>query len=140
MPCYHLTFPSVIESEKEALDRVEAILSDNDLEPRLRHRVMMAFSEAFTNALVHGNARLPEKTIRVRFEINENSVTADITDEGHGGLERIRHITPPGPMAEGGRGVALIRHYADELTFEESEFGGLRVSVLIRRKTEVRTQ
>ena len=136
MPEYNLTYRSVDESESLALDNLADILAENEVDEETTHRVMLSISEAYTNAYVHGNQKNPELAIKIRLTMNENQIHADITDEGKGGLERIGQIQPPGPLAEGGRGVALIRHYADEVTFGESDTGGLRVSVLIRREVK----
>jgi anti-sigma regulatory factor (Ser/Thr protein kinase) len=67
----------------------------------------------------------------VALEVNESTIRADITDEGKGGLEQIAGRKDRGLMAEGGRGIALIEHYADTVTFSENDLGGLRVSILV---------
>ena len=139
MPTYDFTYFSVAESEEEMLDDVTAVLQSNGVDGEVYQKVSLVISEAFTNALVHGNQRNRKKKIKIHIEINEDSITADILDEGKGGLERIRTKRPPELMAENGRGVDLIRHCASGVVFEESESGGLRVSISVERAQKANT-
>ena len=134
MPTYHFTYASVIESEEKMLDDVSAALAENDISDDEFHRMTLVISEAFTNALTHGNGRDPKKRIYVHLDINQNMICADIIDEGRGALDRIERKRPPEPLAENGRGIDLIRHCTDEAIFQEHESGGLRVSVVVKRQ------
>ncbi len=129
MPRYELTYPSRTASEGEMYEQVLGLLRKHGLSPHVENRIMLAISEAFTNALVHGNRREAKKEIKLIININEKEVTADVMDEGEGGLERINRRLPPTVHSEGGRGIDLIRHYSDDVRFEEKEQGGLRVSM-----------
>ena len=132
---YTFEYASVLESETRMLDDLVDVLSSHGVVEGEAQAFMVVVSEAFTNALEHGNRRNPNKIIRLDLRVNEMAVAADITDQGSGGLERIRTHQPPGLMAENGRGLDLIRHYATECAFRESESGGLVVSVhLVRGK------
>jgi len=132
---YTFEYASALDSEARMLDDLEDILSSHGVIEEEAQAFMVMVSEAFTNALLHGNRQNANKIIRVDLRVNEMTVAADITDQGSNGLERIRTHQPPGLMAENGRGLDLIRHYATECTFRESESGGLVVSVhLVRGK------
>ena len=126
-------YPSVLESEDRMLDDLAAVLHSHRVADHEAQAFMVVVSEAFTNALVHGNQQNANKIIRVDLRVNETTVAADITDQGSGGLERVKAHQPPGLMAENGRGLHLIRHYATECAFRESESGGLIVSVHLGR-------
>ncbi len=126
---YRFAYQSVSESEEIMLDDLEAVLRKHQIEASLHHRFVLAVSEAFTNALVHGNAYDPKKEIRMRLEVNEFEVTADISDEGRDGLARVGRKKPPALLAEGGRGIDLIRHYASRVEFSETDSGGLNVTI-----------
>lgn len=133
---YQFSYPSVGESEEKFLDDFETALQETELEPSLARRLMLAVSEAFTNALVHGNRRDPRKIILVGLEVNETEVLADISDEGTGGVGAIARKHPPGPLAEGGRGVDLIRHCATNVSFAERAGGGLTVTIRVKREVK----
>ena len=129
-----LTYPSVPESEERMLDDLETIVTREELEEPTRHSFLLAVSEAFTNALLHGNRFDPDKEIMICVNITPEAATADITDQGIEGLASVRNRQPRGYLADGGRGIALIRHYAEEVEFAATETGGLKVTVRFDRK------
>lgn len=135
---YCFTYLSVAESEETMLDDLHAILKKHEIEKTLVQRLMLAASEAFTNVMVHGNKRNPKKSISVKVVINDSEIRADISDEGHGALDKITRRTKPVPMSEGGRGVDLIEHYADQSEFHERRDGGLTVRLLFERRVETK--
>jgi serine/threonine-protein kinase RsbW len=116
-------------SEGRMLDRVTACLKEHRVAEADSHPILLMVSEAFTNALVHGNRLDPNKKVVMELTVNDSEITADILDEGHGGLERIENHKSGGLLAEGGRGLGLMRHYASKVDIAETEWGGLRVSI-----------
>lgn len=137
MARYEFSYPSMTESEEQMLDDLGRALESAAISPQVQRGFILAVCEAFTNALLHGNGSNPDKIVSVGLEVNENGVTADITDEGKGGLERIRRRSQRGLLAEGGRGIDLIRHFADAVSFTETEKGGLTVTIFVSlRKKE----
>lgn len=128
-------YPSVAESEKRMLDDVSAWLRRHPAVGSRFQPICLAVSEAFTNALTHANQYDPEKTITIELSINENTFTADISDEGAGGLAKIRNHKPPGQLADHGRGIDLIEHYASAVTLHETDSGGLRLHIVFDLKT-----
>jgi anti-sigma regulatory factor (Ser/Thr protein kinase) len=131
---YRLTYQSVSESEGKMLDDLSAILKKHDITDNLNYAVMLVVSESFTNALVHGNQRNPEKLITLELDITENVCHVSITDEGQQGLEKIKSRGQPDLLSEGGRGIDLIELYAGSVEYIETETGGLKVSVTFDRK------
>ncbi len=136
MPRYAFDYPSRSDSEARAMDDLFGLLEEHQIPHELRQHFALAVSEAFTNALVHGNRRQAEKIIHLEVEINDDLLSADITDEGSGGLDRIANRSTAGLLAEGGRGIDLIRHYTDA-SFSETPNGGLRVTIVMNRKSNV---
>lgn len=128
------SYPSVLESEEKLLDDLSNSLETSGVDTETTQAVMMAVSEAFTNALIHGNKHDPSKDIKFELNINEVEVVADIIDQGTRGLENIAHRKPPEPLSENGRGINLIRHYADEAEFSSPEGGGLKVAMKFKRR------
>ena len=70
------------------------------------------------------------------YNFNKTRLSADILDQGNNGLDRVNHKRPPTPESEGGRGVNIIRHYADSVSFVETAGGGLKVLIRIDRDME----
>jgi anti-sigma B factor antagonist len=129
MAAHEFTYPSVPDSEERMLDDVTRLLKRHSLPGEYAHAIILSISEAFTNALEHGNRYDEQKVIRLTIRINGNDLTADIIDQGSGGLDRVKHRRPPTALSEGGRGVDLMSHYAGNLTFAETDDGGLRVTI-----------
>lgn len=138
MAVYEFTYPSVLESEGAMLKNLIGVLDDHSVTGFSKHSILVVISEAFTNALVHGNGLDPNKKIKIVIEINKNDMTADIIDEGRHGLRKIEKRRPANQWAEGGRGIGIIGHYASSVDFQETEKGGLRVSIRFARKKKKR--
>jgi serine/threonine-protein kinase RsbW len=129
MPTYEFAFPSVPESEAAIHEAVEKVLEQHAIDEATARRVLLAISEACTNAMVHGNRMSAERKVKLELTVSESVIRADIIDEGRGGIRRIRRRSPRRPLSEGGRGIDLIRHFADSVEFGQEEDGGLRVSI-----------
>lgn len=140
MPTYEFTYPSVVVSEERMLDDVLIVLQANRIYGDLQDSFMLVVSEAFTNALVHGNERDPRKEIKLQLNINKDVLAADIIDEGQRGVDRVKHKRPPTMFSEGGRGVDLMRHYASIVRFTETQRGGLKVSIRFDLTKENKTE
>jgi anti-sigma regulatory factor (Ser/Thr protein kinase) len=127
------TYPSRVESEEQMLDDVTGVLDESGIVGDLKRNVLLVISEAFNNALIHGNSFDPAKGIVLRLVVNQTEVRADIIDEGQGGLERVRAHRSPDALDTHGRGIGLIRHYADLVDFREDDQGRLEVTVRFER-------
>lgn len=115
------------------LDDFEAALNEAGVPREDCRGFLLAVSEAFNNAMVHGNGSDPSKQVTVRLDVKETAITADILDEGQGGLARLRARKPRGLLAEGGRGIDLIGHFADSVEYSQQDNGGLKVTIRIAR-------
>jgi serine/threonine-protein kinase RsbW len=81
--------------------------------------VNLAFEEAFTNAVKHGNRMDPKKHVQIDYSVDPEKVEISITDEGEG--------FDPGKIPDPrsgenlykpeGRGLLLIRSYMDVVEY-----------------------
>ncbi|MEW5797085.1 MAG: ATP-binding protein [Candidatus Zixiibacteriota bacterium] len=133
MPSYTFAYPSTREANDRMLDDLRRKLGEDRVDPDLINGISLTVSEAFTNAVMHGNREDRTKKVTLLLQVNECEIIADIIDEGSGGLERINSRRPPAVYDEGGRGIDLIRYYADGCRFSETADGGLRVTVHFHR-------
>ena len=138
MPRYNFTYPTIPDSEDAFFDVVCSILRPYRLSKDLWHRVMLVLSETFTNAYLHGNQKRPETTIKVALNVNEKELSVDIIDEGVGGgsIDKIKNKKPSTTSMENGRGIDLVRHYADSVAYSLDEKGGCKVSITLLLKKE----
>jgi serine/threonine-protein kinase RsbW len=75
--------------------------------------------EAMLNAVIHGCRNNPDKTIGVLVETDNCGVTFTISDPGCG-FKWTDHQRPSSDLCESGRGLALMRIYSDNITFNEA--------------------
>ena len=87
--------------------------------------VQLAFSEAITNAIMHGNRSDPQKKVFLECGVRENETRISIRDEGCGfnpdELPDPRH--PDNILTPTGRGILLIRHIMSKVEFLPSGNG-----------------
>jgi len=121
------------------LDDLDEICVHWDLPERLRYRLKLVVSEAFCNAIVHGNELDPGKQVKLRLSLNENGLTADIIDQGYSGLRRLESRREAPALADHGRGIELMRHYADSIEFSQTPEGFLQVTLRLERQREANT-
>jgi serine/threonine-protein kinase RsbW len=129
-----LAYPSVMESEEKLVQQLDEAFSANNVSDGERRAFSLAISEAFTNALVHGNGLDAEKTIKICLDINNSELRADIIDQGQNGLLKVNQPRQADLLADGGRGIGLIEHYVTDVQFEQTRDGGLKVSIMLERK------
>ncbi len=115
-------------------DDVKAFLVDKGIDSRLINNIMLSVSEAFTNALLHGNQSDPNKSIHISITTNNNEITADISDEGSGDVEHLGSQEEADLWQEGGRGMMLMKRMSREVSFSKSiETGGTQVTIKFDR-------
>jgi len=131
-----LTYPSAREANNQVLDDLKRFLSECGVERNLVYGLSLTVSEAFTNAVIHAHHEDRSKVVTLQLQVNEDQVIADIIDQGNGGVERIESKRPSTALDEGGRGIDLIRHFADDCSFTETADGGLKVSIRFLRMKE----
>lgn len=116
---YSLELKSEFTETEKIPGFVEMISDKSGLDESLTHRVMLALSEAVTNAIVHGNKENRSKKVSIKITINSSMIVIDIQDEGEG-------FDPdeiPDPMDEknllvtGGRGLFLMEEFADQVEY-----------------------
>lgn len=116
---------------KELVDELNGKNVDEDIV----FDIHVAFEEALRNAMVHGNDSDPEKKVMVETEVEDNSVTIAIEDQGGGfdpeGLPDPTH--DENLLKEGGRGVYLMKHLMDEIHYENDGRKVIMVKYLDRK-------
>ncbi len=84
--------------------------------------MLVAITEAVTNAIYHGNKANPELKVNISYELRNNKVAFVISDEGIG----FDYYNLPDPTAPEnlerpcGRGIYLMRHLSDQLIFADN--------------------
>lgn len=114
----------VVESDFAVLDRIveeaDAFARACGADEDLAYRVVLLTTEAVTNAIEHGNALDPAKSVVVEFSSPDDRIEVRVRDEGSGfSREALRNpLAEENLLSEGGRGIFLIESMADEFSFE----------------------
>lgn len=116
--------------EIDLIDRLAAAwLRHAGLRGRELDHLALGVREAVANAVVHGSGLDPEKSVDVVFERRNNVAHIRVEDQGEGfDPEALPDpLAPENLLRPNGRGILLMRAYADDVEF--SFFNGTRVEL-----------
>jgi serine/threonine-protein kinase RsbW len=83
--------------------------------------ILLAVTEAVDNAIEHGNQNNPNKAVELSYKTSPIDVTFTVADQGYGfDPANVSDPTNPKNQAEKGRGLFVMKHLADNITFEEN--------------------
>ena len=87
--------------------------------------LLLAVTEATTNAIIHGNKNNKLKMVRIYVFVEGSNVTIKIKDEGKGFDPSIipDPTDPENLLKDSGRGLYLMRVYMDGLTYNQTPEG-----------------
>lgn len=125
-----------VASSFEHLGQIESLIdracSTANVDEDSYGNVLIAVTEAFNNAVVHGNVNDESKKVFVKVGQNETELCFTLKDEGVGfDFENVADPTAPENIEkENGRGIYLMRHLADVVEFEEE---GREVCVVFKK-------
>ncbi len=112
-----------LKSMPESIHRLQGLIEDICDENNLNHNylgcISVALTEAFNNALEHGNKNNPEKFISIEFQKTSSGLEFRIKDEGDGfDFKSIPDVKEDGKEKTfPGRGIFLIKTLADDVEF-----------------------
>ena len=112
-----------LKSLPESIHRLQGLIEDICDENNLNHNylgcISVALTEAFNNALEHGNKNNPEKFISIDFQKTSTGLEFKIKDEGDGfDYKSIPDVKEDGKEKTfPGRGIFLIKTLADDVEF-----------------------
>ncbi|SFT84426.1 serine/threonine-protein kinase RsbW [Lishizhenia tianjinensis] len=115
-----------VDSTIDNLTRVEAFVDEVCLEMDVRDEsygnVLIAVTEAFNNAVQHGNGGDASLKVKVKAFNEDEFIKLSIKDAGAGfDYNNLPDPTAPENLEkENGRGVFLMKSLADDVAFEEN--------------------
>lgn len=123
-----------IESSLNELHKVEAfieqICDENSIYNNYFSNILVSVTEAFSNAVLHGNKNSKDKFVVVGFIKDSRGLVFYVEDQGSGfNYQQVSDPTSIDQDSEKGRGLFLIKHLADGVEFIEE---GRRVELLFR--------
>lgn len=118
----------VLSSKFEEMNRLEPFVEElkqwANFGEEDSSRIMLTLSEAVNNAIMHGNQENPEKEVAIHtiLDRDQRILKISVEDEGEG----FNPDDLPDPLKdenllnEGGRGIYLIKQYADDINFAKN--------------------
>lgn len=117
-----LDVPSDVAVVGEAVELIsDACLTGVLSRRRVRFNLRTALAEALTNAILYGNGQDPDKHVRIRVELGRQAIQIHVEDDGHGfdAAAVPDPTTPERVSLEDGRGLFVMRHLVDQVTFND---------------------
>jgi anti-sigma regulatory factor (Ser/Thr protein kinase) len=119
VPTVSFTFPAIPEAVPRARHCVGEFVEAHARDNALRGRVLLAFSEAFTNAVVHAYADPDSGDIEVAADVEDHTLEIVVIDHGRG-LTR--------SQADGlGAGLSIVARSTDAFAIRERTPTGTEV-------------
>lgn len=128
-----LILDSEFETLEQLVDVTEEFADNQSLSEDLRDRILVAVSEASSNAMRHGNKFDPNKVVTVHLIKRDGAIEIMVQDEGQGFVrERVADpLLPENLFKTSGRGLFLIEELADEVRFAD---GGRQLNMIFRER------
>jgi serine/threonine-protein kinase RsbW len=122
---YHLEIPSDPNNLITIEEFVNYFCRDVNLSEEKIANVLLAVTEAATNAMKHANKCDVNKMVYIDAFVEDSKLIIQITDEGEGfDPEEIPDPTEPeNLLKDSGRGVYLMRVYMDNLEYKRTPTG-----------------
>jgi serine/threonine-protein kinase RsbW len=120
-----LVVPGVLSSLETVHRWAVAALGELRLPEAALHNILLAISEAVTNAIRHGSNELAGHSVSVSLDANSRNVAIQVDDEGPG----FDPAAVPDPtqgervFRPGGRGIFLLRALTNDLQVRSSSEG-----------------
>ncbi|MFT7380221.1 MAG: serine/threonine-protein kinase RsbW [Roseivirga sp.] len=115
-----IEIPSLIENIRIVESFIDNAKDKYQLEDDLYGNIMIAVVESVNNAIIHGNGLAKEKSVQLSMTLADTSVVFTIKDQGKGfNFNKLPDPTSPENLTKtGGRGIFLMKHLADEVSFK----------------------
>jgi serine/threonine-protein kinase RsbW len=101
---------------------IHHVFKELSLDDSLFGNMLIALTEAVSNAIIHGNGSDENKEVNILTSHHPDKVCLRVEDEGKGfNPHNIPDPTAPeNLLTPGGRGVFLMQHLADKVNFYEN--------------------
>lgn len=114
--------PTKQETVTAVEQKIEQICEHLNVADRCIGNILISVTEAINNAIVHGNKNDVSKQVSLNCISLKNELIFTVKDEGLGfDFSNLPDPTDPENREKlNGRGVFLMKHLADKVSFEES--------------------
>ena len=116
-----IEIPSLSENIRMIESFIDNAKEKYHLDDDIYGNIMIAVTEAVNNAIKHGNQNNSSKNVSLSLALEEGLIRFRVEDEGQGfDYNHLPDPTAPENLEKpGGRGIFLMKHLSDEVTFKE---------------------
>lgn len=120
MDSLKLQIPSLTENIRIVESFIDNVKDKFQIDDDIYGNIMVAVTESVNNAIRHGNKLDKSKNVFLTVDCEENKLKFTVEDQGAG----FDYTSLPDPTAPenldklGGRGIFLMKHLCDEVSFE----------------------
>ncbi len=125
-----------IESDPNNLITVEEFVNyffvDLNIDQKKLPGLLLAVTEATTNAIIHANKSDVNKKVKINVEVEDNKLYIHVIDEGKG-FDPAKVPDPTEPenlLKDSGRGLYLMKVYMDDLKYKVTPEGTETILIL----------
>ena len=116
-----IEIPSLSENIRMIESFIDNAKDQFNLNDDIYGNIMIAVTESVHNAIKHGNKGDAKKTVCLSLSLHEDVIRFTVKDQGEGfDYENLPDPTSPENIDQpGGRGIFLMKHLSDEVTFSQ---------------------
>lgn len=117
-----LILPSRIESTDRVQQFIEDLVENHNQFSSIFANILTAIGETVSNAIEHGNRFDASKVVSISYQVDGNTLTFKITDQGKGfDYTNVPDPTLPENIEKlSGRGIYIMHHLADSIEYEDN--------------------
>ncbi len=121
MDSIQIQIPSLSENIRIIESFIDNAKEKYALNDDIYGNIMIAVTESVNNAILHGNKGDKSKSVDLQLKLEDNTIRFTVEDEGEGfQYDELPDPTAPENLENpGGRGIFLMKHLCDEVTFRE---------------------
>ncbi len=121
MKTINIEIPSLPENIRIVESFIDNAKDTYDLNDDIYGNIMIAVTESVNNAIMHGNKQQKNKNVSLTVLFDDDAIKFTIQDQGEGfDYQHLPDPTSPENLSKpGGRGIFLMKHLCDEVTFKE---------------------
>jgi serine/threonine-protein kinase RsbW len=116
MKSFFLEIPSDTKYLSDVELHIKKIIDNFNWSEEKINSILIAISEAVNNAIIHGNKRDMNKTVKIFTTITEKNVEVKVKDQGNGFVldEVPNPLLPENLTKDSGRGILIMRSLVEK--------------------------